>query len=341
VLTVSDDPQAFDSYRVDDACLLVRDGAIWLYYKGRGRKHGQTGPRHTRMGVAVAPRPDGPFVKQAGGEPVQDSGHEVQIWKHGDGVMSLVSPTGPNGRSLQYAADGLRFHVLLGALAGLPKAPGLFRPELVDPDAEVGQADWGICMASYGGDPYLARFQCVWNVARSSGLRAVGYDEAPPVGKLRFDFETGDAQGWQVVQGNLPRPVSDRPCLPRWPHMPFNCQGKFHLSTLETDDGVSDALVGVIQSPVILLRGEKMSFLLGGGNHEDVYAALCDASGRELMRAGGTNSPLFRRVNWDVSKYMGQRVRLRMVDRRKSGWAHITLDDFSTDGVLVDTPAVP
>lgn len=52
-------------------------------------------------------------VKQQGGGPVQDSGHEVQIWKHDDGVISLVSPTGPNGRSLQYATDGLQFEVLL------------------------------------------------------------------------------------------------------------------------------------------------------------------------------------------------------------------------------------
>src|SRR5210317_645040 len=35
VLKASDDPKAFDSMRVDDACLIVRDEKYWLYYKGR------------------------------------------------------------------------------------------------------------------------------------------------------------------------------------------------------------------------------------------------------------------------------------------------------------------
>ena len=35
ILLTSDDPDKFDSMRVDDACLVVSDGKYWMYYKGR------------------------------------------------------------------------------------------------------------------------------------------------------------------------------------------------------------------------------------------------------------------------------------------------------------------
>ena len=63
VLEVSIEPEKFDSYRVDDASLLYRNGLYWLYYKGRSRTHGNAGPRHTRMGVAYSKSPEGPFIK--------------------------------------------------------------------------------------------------------------------------------------------------------------------------------------------------------------------------------------------------------------------------------------
>jgi hypothetical protein len=37
ILKVSVEPEKFDSYRVDDAVLLYRNGLYWLYYKGRSR----------------------------------------------------------------------------------------------------------------------------------------------------------------------------------------------------------------------------------------------------------------------------------------------------------------
>lgn len=162
IMEVSDRRDQFDSYRIDDACLLVHDGKVWLYYKGRALRYGTAGPRHTQMGVAVAAAPAGRYVRQNGGRPVQNSGHEVLIWEDGPtgGVMSLVSNTGPNGRTMQYAADGLGFHVLVRDLKDQPKAPGLFRPELTDPVASAATTDsrWGISMV-HGRDPYLRRFE--------------------------------------------------------------------------------------------------------------------------------------------------------------------------------------
>ena len=48
VIAHSEIPEDFDSYRVDDASLLVRDGKIWLYYKGRSIIYGKEGPKRPR-----------------------------------------------------------------------------------------------------------------------------------------------------------------------------------------------------------------------------------------------------------------------------------------------------
>lgn len=160
ILVPGKEEDDFDSYRVDDARMLIRDGEVWLYYKGRSLIHGAGGPRRTQMGLAIADNPQGPFIKANNGRPVQDSGHEVQIWRYCQGVLSLVSNTGPNGRTLQYAADGVRFEVLVRELASQPKAPGLYRPELTDPAATVDpQNAWGVCMGLRDGDVFLQRFE--------------------------------------------------------------------------------------------------------------------------------------------------------------------------------------
>jgi len=155
-------PDAFDSYRVDDACLAVGDdGAIRLYYKGRSAAHGDGGPRQTRMGLALAASPEGPFAR-AGAGPIQDSGHEVLVFPQGGAWWSLVSPHGPRGRSLRFSFDGLDFDQhLLGLVEGPAlRAPGLFRHELSGGEPPLpGQPRWGLHMSGYGGEPGLQRFE--------------------------------------------------------------------------------------------------------------------------------------------------------------------------------------
>jgi arylsulfatase len=155
VLESSRDPKRFDSFRVDDTCFIVQDGKYWMYYKGR---QWENTPGHTKMGVAVADSPAGPYRRLNDGRFVQDSGHEVLVWPQGDGVMSLVSGTGPRGRTLQYAADGLAFRVEAKLPGRYPHAPGAFRPDLTDAAALGKGITWGIGMV-HGRDPYLVRYE--------------------------------------------------------------------------------------------------------------------------------------------------------------------------------------
>jgi hypothetical protein len=150
----ADEKGAWDSHRVDDACLLVRDGTYWLYYKGR-----QMGlsPGKTKMGLAIAERPDGPYRKHPE-NPVLRGGHEVLVWPHGKGVACLVTAAGTP--SVWYAADGVHFE-RKSVVRGVPRAPGAYRPDaFADPDSGRG-ITWGISHRGGRGQmPWLVRFDC-------------------------------------------------------------------------------------------------------------------------------------------------------------------------------------
>ncbi len=157
VLEISDDSLKFDSYRIDDAAIIERNGKIWLYYKGRSKIYGKHGPAQTKMGVAISYSPEGPFKKHA--VPILPHSHEVLVWKEGNGVGALASISS----SIEFAPDGINF---MGKPVHLkvhnrPNAPGIFRPDLSFPEISGHQFEWGISMIHHGQDPYLIRFECI------------------------------------------------------------------------------------------------------------------------------------------------------------------------------------
>ena len=120
-LTNSEDRKDFDSHLVDDACLIVRDGKYWLYYKGRQLGKG---PGQTKMGVAIADKPEGPYVKYKK-NPIIQGNHEVLVWPQGNGVAAMIGTTGPKDitRSMVYAEDGLQFSKTHNVV-NVPRAAG-------------------------------------------------------------------------------------------------------------------------------------------------------------------------------------------------------------------------
>jgi len=156
-------PSPFDSYRIDDAALLVRDydkdgdQDVWLYYKGRNIYHGRSGPGKTQMGLAIADTPAGPYERLNGGKPILPNSHEVMIWPHRSGVAAYASKS----RTLEFAPDGIDFtsNPLHVRTLSKPTAPGCFRPDLTEPEAYARGITWGISMKNPAGPyPYLLRY---------------------------------------------------------------------------------------------------------------------------------------------------------------------------------------
>lgn len=151
ILKISVEPGKFDSYRVDDAVLMYRNGLYWLYYKGRSRI---SGPGRTEMGVAFSQQPEGPFEKY--NKTLLSSSHEVTIWHEGSGIACLASLS----RTFEYAADGIDFlsNKLNVKVDNSPKAPGIFRQDLTDPGVRGEGLTWGISLLKNGNEAYLIRF---------------------------------------------------------------------------------------------------------------------------------------------------------------------------------------
>jgi beta-xylosidase len=157
ILKVSVEPEKFDSYRVDDAALLYRNGLYWMYYKGRSLLGGSGGPAHTSMGVAYAKHPEGPYTKF--GKEILERSHEVFIWPQGTGVAALASLS----ETFEYAPDGIDFmsNKLNIKVQERAVAPGGFRPDLTDPVVVGEGLKWGISMIHNKHECYLVRFELV------------------------------------------------------------------------------------------------------------------------------------------------------------------------------------
>ena len=163
------------------------------------------------------------------------------------------------------------------------------------------------------------------------------YDRPEPVGSLSFDFEEG-MDDWRVVEGGFEALRNDRATFHHaFGGAKYNKRGKFYLTTLERKAGGrgNDPQTGVVESPVFKVTGKRASFLVGGGKHPNTYVALMNAAdGEELLKANGRNMERMFRINWDLSKHLGKSVFLRMVDKNRNGWGHVTFDDFSAEAEL-------
>ncbi|MEP4077342.1 family 43 glycosylhydrolase [Haloferula sp.] len=161
VLKNSEDPKDFDSHLIDDSCLMVRDGKFWLYYKGR--QLGKS-PHHTQMGLAIADKPGGPYVKHEA-NPVIPGNHAVLAWPQDKGVAAMIGVTGPKDliNTVQNAEDGIHFTRSHDVVDG-PRAGGSYRPEAFTDSKQGRPIQWGVEIGKHKGNelPYLHRYDVEW-----------------------------------------------------------------------------------------------------------------------------------------------------------------------------------
>jgi hypothetical protein len=161
----------------------------------------------------------------------------------------------------------------------------------------------------------------------------VGAVGAGAAAEVRFDFESGDLQGWRVVEGGFGKVVSDR-AKEHHGGAPYTKDGACFLSTLESADGQrpDDSFRGVIESPVVTLSGPEITLRVGGGKVGRVYVALCTLDGKEAATARGENAQRMVLRTWAVPELVGKPVFFRVVDAESGAWGHITLDSLVCQG---------
>jgi hypothetical protein len=121
------------------------------------------GGRQIRWGVAIADKPEGPYVKSAL-NPITNSGHEICVWPYRSGIAALLTTDGPEKNTIQYAKDGLNFEIMSRIKWG-PEAVGVVR-DLDADTAPLAGLRWGLCHEYKGGWQYIRRFETHLPIAR-------------------------------------------------------------------------------------------------------------------------------------------------------------------------------
>ncbi len=119
-------------------------------------------PAQTKLGLAIADRPQGPYVKGEG-NPVIPGNHEVLVWPQGTGVAAMIGTTGPKEitRSIMHAEDGIHFSKKHNVI-DVPHAAGAYRPEAFSDSGKGKQIEWGVHIGKRKGVlPFIERFDLV------------------------------------------------------------------------------------------------------------------------------------------------------------------------------------
>ena len=154
--------------------------------------------------------------------------------------------------------------------------------------------------------------------------------------EMKFSFETGDLQGWQIVEGSFGKLISNR-ATEYHTQKPFGKDGTYFLSTLDTQTGPSDDFKGTIESPLVMIDSPTVKLHVCGGGGTDVYVALCTAEGKELLVARGQGNQVMKQVEWAVpAEHLGKPLFFRVVDHATGGWGHIIVDDITFSGKVDD-----
>ncbi|UCD50061.1 MAG: hypothetical protein JSW27_21330 [Phycisphaerales bacterium] len=106
-------------------------------------------------------------------------GYDATVWPVAHGVVTMVN-IGPEGigKTLQYAADGLRFSKMTDP-DRVPRAPGAYRPEAFT-DNDAGQMiEWGLHIGRQDGFlPFPERFDCHWEPSEGTSSGTLSGSEA-------------------------------------------------------------------------------------------------------------------------------------------------------------------
>jgi Beta-fructosidases (levanase/invertase) len=171
-------------------------------------------------------------------------------------------------------------------------------------------------------------------------------DEPQPPGVLLFsgaDLEppvpgttTYEELGWTATGGLIGETVSTGAIGGQQPVSGFEGVGLINTFT-----NGNDAAQGALESPEFTITQDYINFLIGGGNHpypgnNDATAVLLVVNGEVVNSATGLENEALHWVAWNVSQYIGQQARIRIVDQNSGGWGHINADQF----LAADSPAV-
>ena len=161
IIIPNGEPGTWDQFSIHDPYPLVYKGKIYIYYKAA---YGDRPDYLVGNGLAMADDPLGPFTKHPL-NPLFNSGHETALFPFMEGIASLTIRNGNESNTIQYAPDGVNFHIA-SVTHLMPTAAGAYVPDAFNSNGNGRGITWGIChFTNASDDPkksysILARFDC-------------------------------------------------------------------------------------------------------------------------------------------------------------------------------------
>ena len=139
------------------------------------------------------------------------------------------------------------------------------------------------------------------------------------------DFEATTYGDWKVT-GEAFGPGPARGTLPNQ----MNVEG-FEGKGLVNSFFKGDSTTGTLTSPEVTIERKYLSFLIGGGKHDNKTCINLLVDGKIVRTASGPNdqpggAERLEWSDWDVSDLKGKKATIQIVDMVTGGWGHINVD---------------
>ncbi len=139
------------------------------------------------------------------------------------------------------------------------------------------------------------------------------------------DFEGKDYGTW-VATGDA---FGDAPAAGTLPGQ-MHVEG-FHGKQLVNSFRNGDGSTGTLTSPEFTIDRHFISFLIGGGGHENKTCLNLLIEGKVVRTVAGSNlasggSERLEPLSWDVKEFAGRKAKLQIVDEVTGGWGHVNVD---------------
>ena len=173
--------------------------------------------------------------------------------------------------------------------------------------------------------------QAVWMAAdrdRNGSIRIDRIAQWKRPATLRWNFENGTYTGWQVMGtafGTAPAfgSYGEQTAI-------HGYEGNFFINSFWNG---SDEVTGTLTSPPFIVTGDRIEFLIGGGDDEDRTGVVLVVDEKIVLRETGERSESLRRIQWDIRAWRGKEARLRIIDLSRKPWGHILVDDIRIDRI--------
>lgn len=144
---------------------------------------------------------------------------------------------------------------------------------------------------------------------------------------LNMNFETGTLDDWSTSGTAFnQQPMEGDLVSARRGDMASQHEGKFWIGGFER---LGDEPKGTLTSRSFVVDRPFASYLMGGGNTNEIRVELIEADSNKLIhRATGRVTENMRLVVVDLAMVQGKECFVRLVDEASEGWGHLNFDAF-------------